>query len=824
MKQCYQTVLNAAADAKLTKAEVKKVFDDVDAQYRKLSKHDPDWGSYTATQRLEKLAEQGVKDILKDKRLAARRVALTIQARSRLDADVNRLVETGVAKNKLEAINRIIAHREDNRSGLQSMDSRIKVTRDIELGKLVDALDQTRFFGLLEDKEAVANMVREMYGESTGHKVASSAAKDWKGVVDLLREIYNLAGGDIGKLDNWALPQSHSQSRIAKVGKDAWVEKILPKLDRSKYNSESGAPMTDVELRQLFSEIYDTVSTGGLNKINTSGHKGSGALSNRRSSSREIFFKDADSYMEYANEFSDMGIIDTMFSHINGMARDIGALETFGPNPELMFRNMIAEAHKEAVMADPASKNSIDRTLNRTNSLFETTIGSYTPVVPSRVGDFLDGTRSILTAAKLGSAALTTISDWGTMATMAHTNGMSVGKPFALMLKTLNPLSAEDRRFAQRMGLALETMTGSLVRLGQENSRAGLPHKISSTIMKISGLSKISDMEKTGYAVTMMSAVGHVVKHNTDLATLRKTSRFDADLIKKHGTNETDFAVWKLAEQDKWRGVDNLLTTESIMQIPDEKVAHLGNPTKVKFDAARKLLGMLIEETEIAVITPSVRSRNAMELGTKRGTVGGEIVRSITQFKSFPFTIVSKMFDRASSLPTGGQKAAFAASLLLSTTLTGGLALQLNNIAQGKQPQDMQEGKFWIESMLKGGALGLFGDLAFNMNGSYASNLAGMALGPLGSTIGQLADVTLGNARKLSQGKETSFGKDLVKLGKSVTPGGNLWYTKAITDHLLFNQLQEAVAPTSVYRDMRRAQGRGTEYWWKPTDLLPRGQ
>jgi fermentation-respiration switch protein FrsA (DUF1100 family) len=41
------------------------------------------------------------------------------------------------------------------------------------------------------------------------------------------------------------------------------------------------------------------------------------------------------------------------------------------------------------------------------------------------------------------------------------------------------------------------------------------------------------------------------------------------------------------------------------------------------------------------------------------------------------------------------------------------------------------------------------------------------------------------------RGKPEQTGGDLVKLGKGLIPGANLWYAKAALDHMIFNQLQE---------------------------------
>lgn len=822
VKQCYQAVINAATGRNLTKAEIQKVFDNILKNQQKLARKDQNWQALSASEKLKQAAEYGVNDVIHQKNLKQRRVVLTILARDRIDNMISDMVSRGVVANDVEALNRIVAYNPDNKTGHQAMDTRAKSTSNWAIGQMLDAFEQSKLLGLFEDEKAITDLVREMFNEPTGNIKAKQGAEQWRKQTDLLRETFNSAGGDIGKLGNWHLPQEHSQMKIAKAGEQQWLSDILPSLDRSQYVHSDGQLMNDTEVRDLFTEIYKTVSTGGVNKLNSSGQKVSSMTANRRNDSRQIFFKNADSFLEYHKKYGDRGIFDIMTGHILGISRDIAAVETFGPNPNLMFRSILDEAKKTSIERDPPNSHKINRAVQKTSNLYDFVAGNYTPAVPSRVAVVMDSVRNLLTASRLGSAAITAIGDQGTLLLMAKTNGIVMGSVYKGMIKSLNPLSSSDKHFAQRNGIALESALASLNRWGVDNMKTNWTSKAATTVLRLSGLMKISDAAKEGYATSMMSSLGHVVSTNTDLATLTKTSKFDAELIKRHGVKETDFEVWKQANLDEWSGVKNILTPESIMSIPDSAVAHLGNPNRVKFEATRKLIGMLSEEADMAVITPGTRDRLRLGADQPRGTLSGEILRSITQFKAFPFALVARMWARGSSLPTGLQKGYFGGSLLLGTTIFGAAALQLNNIVSGKKPQDMDDTGFWIEAMLKGGALGVYGDFIFSDKNSYGATMGEMAIGPLGSSLTQFADLTLGNARRAMAGDDTHVGADAVRFVKGLTPGANLWYTKAVTDHLLFNQLQEAVSPGYLRKYMNRQRKvYGQDYWWRPDEIIP---
>lgn len=62
----------------------------------------------------------------------------------------------------------------------------------------------------------------------------------------------------------------------------------------------------------------------------------------------------------------------------------------------------------------------------------------------------------------------------------------------------------------------------------------------------------------------------------------------------------------------------------------------------------------------------------------------------------------------------------------------------------------------------------------------------------------------------------------MLKFAKGMTPGANLWYLKAATNHLIFNQLQELVSPGYLARVKSRAQREfGTTEWWDSRETMP---
>jgi len=152
----------------------------------------------------------------------------------------------------------------------------------------------------------------------------------------------------------------------------------------------------------------------------------------------------------------------------------------------------------------------------------------------------------------------------------------------------------------------------------------------------------------------------------------------------------------------------------------------------------------------------------------------------------------------------------------------GALANQLRNVVSGKNPDNIVEPQFWGNAILRGGGLGFYGDFLYGELTSHDTSLIPALMGPVATEAEQAWNVTGGAAFKAARGERTDEGAKLIRFAKSEIPGLNLWYTQAAMDHILWNDLQEAVSPGYLDRMMSKAQTeRGTSYYWDPHDKTP---
>ncbi|MCU4039429.1 hypothetical protein N8Y23_00630 [Enterobacter hormaechei subsp. xiangfangensis] len=823
MRQECINAVQQAAQRTLTAREIQNIEDRIYRNMRHLARNDPaSWRQMTDAERLRRAGQLAADELQQEAGLKRRRVALTIAARQRLDAFINSYQGTD---GKLEALNRTIAFHADGKSNFLSVESRGKATRDYALSQIQEAFEAVdpRFFHLFEDEKGVRDLVFEIRGQDTGNVKAKKGAKAWADVTELLRRRFNDAGGDIGYLENWGIPQHHSMEKVGRATREQWVSDVIGKLDRKYYIKEDGQLMSDAEVTAFLGEAYNTIATGGLNKLSDSGMRLSGARANRGNASRQIHFKDADSYLEYQRQYGDRSLWEVMVGHLEGISKDIALVETYGPNPDHVFRSILDEVTAATATANPQRTGRVKRLANSTENLYNFISGKTQPIANPHIAQWSDNIRNWLVASRLGSALLASFSDLGTMYLSAKITNLPMNQLFRNQLEAMDPTNRTELARARRAGLAMESLLGSVNRWAMDNMGPSKARWAATAVMRASGLTAWSDAHKRAYGVTMMGSLGEVVSRAPDL---RSLDDGDFRILKSKGITERDFSVWKLADQEDWgKGNNAMLTPESIMRIPDDAVKHLGAPERVKFEAMRKLLGAVAEEVDMAVITPGAREKMITGGGLQRGTWKGELTRSVFLFKSFPISVVMRHWSRAMGMPSAGGRAAYIGTFIASTTILGALSQQLNDMASGRNPREMtgeDAPKFWLGALLKGGGLGLYGDFLLSDHTRYGSGALASMLGPVAGLVDDVVKLAQGIPLNAVEGKPEQTGGDLVKLGKGLIPGANLWYAKAALDHMIFNQFQEYFSPGYLRKvEQRSKKNFNQTYWWRPQDVTP---
>lgn len=178
--------------------------------------------------------------------------------------------------------NRLAFERKFGRKGmravagiLQYVDSKVHAVQNEFSTALLDKLNgiQKGFLAWREDTAMAHKVIREIFSEDTGSKLAKQAAKAFQDVIESQRIRFNRAGGNLGKLEHY-FPQTHSLQRMVhaaeimagqgrirqsyntlrntvvntlfhevntySANKSAWANFIADKLDRNRYLDVNG--------------------------------------------------------------------------------------------------------------------------------------------------------------------------------------------------------------------------------------------------------------------------------------------------------------------------------------------------------------------------------------------------------------------------------------------------------------------------------------------------------------------------------------------------------------------------------------------------------
>jgi hypothetical protein len=666
--------------------------------------------------------------------------------------------------------------------------------------------------GRVRDPALLANVRREAFGEATGDAAAAELVKGWRAGAERLRQRFNAAGGHIGKRADWGLPQIHNAEKVRQATYEEWRDEILPRLDLERMrDSETGQSLTGAKLETALRDAYMSIRSNGWDD-RTPGGMGRPKLANTRADERFFVFKSADDWMAYQERFGADSPWDAMMGHLDMMSRDNAQMELLGPSPGVTVQWLSDLLEKDA-QTSRASGELFSRVLDENRraageirGMFGIFNGEVNRPVSARMARGFATFRAVQTAAKLGGAALSAITDMAFQGVAARYNGLDYGKVLGNHIKLLNPANSEDRAFAISSGLiaseAAERM-GALFRYSDDVNTPEVARRLASGVIRASGLSAWTQAGKWAFGMEFMHAMGRAAEMDWPGLPPKLRNAFE-----RYGLTEADWATMRAAPRYEHKGASYLRPNE----IDDARVRDL-------------MLEMIGGETRFAVPEASLRARNAMTAGIRSGTISGELYRSVMQFKAFPVSILLTHGLRAVSQKTALGKAGYVANLAIMTTAFGGLAMQMKQVAAGKDARDMTEDKFWAAAFVQGGGAGLFGDFLYSDTNRFGGNIYGTLAGPGISTAVDAFDLTIGNLKQAAAGEKTNAGKEAVNFARANTPGSSLWYARLTLQRMFWDQLQQEVDPQARQAFRRTEQRTQREYdqkyWWAPGETMP---
>lgn len=652
-------------------------------------------------------------------------------------------------------------------------------------------------------------------------KEAVAIAKVMQKYQETARIDANRAGAFIRKLPGYVVRQSHDPYKIQRAGFKQWRDEILPLLDERTF--EAGSDVDGFLLATyngLVSGVHLKVSPGQPN-----GFKGPRNLAKKVSAERVLHFKDGLAWNQYNKVYGTGSLREAFLGGLDRSGDSTGMMRRLGTNPESNWNAALDELQLD-LKNDPEGLRKFQQDRNGLLKTRFSEIDGTSRMAVNHVGARVaSNLRAWQSMAKLGGAVISAVTDLPVAASEMRYQGKgmlsSMGTLIGGMVKGKKP--AEQREILSTLGVFFDSVRGEVVsKFSADDTLGGKMSRAQQLFFKLNGLTWWTDTMRSTAALMM----SHHLAYNRSL----DWDKMNPDLQRTLELFDIDAGKWDLLRSTPAKEADGreYMTTQGIDSIPEEALAgYLTSKGRTANDAAigelrEELRGSLrsyiTDRASYAVIEPDARTRAIMRRGTQPGTIAGELLRFVGQFKAFPVAVLQKSIGRElygrgykpsaygagvgrelmQSMRSGNGEKLGIAQLMLWTTLFGYGAMATKDLLKGREPRPADDPKTWVAAMLQGGALGLYGDFLFGEANRFGGGLTQSLSGP---TLG-LIDGGYDLFARARDGDDTAAAA--VRYTIQNTPFANLFYTRAALDYLFLHSLQEALNPGSLRRMERR--------------------
>lgn len=726
------------------------------------------------------------------------------------------------------------------------------LARDLEREGLTNIIRAIGFNGEMPlAREIMLEMAELRVGGKPGVTKVPEAmrmARVFQHWMEVARQMQNREGAAIRKIKGYIIPQRHDATLINAAGPDEWANFIVDRLDDRNFE---GLPdmfrasrATRVQWLKKQWEYHkngvwpDTMPDDPA----LAAFQGPSNLARRVSRERQYVFKDAQSFYEYHEKFGGTSLFESVVAYLSNAARDAALLKRLGTNPAYELNRIRKRAADQlrkqgnTKAADELTGSDGKRDLKQTYAGRMLDVLDGTADVPYNLRKAQVGAtvRAVQTWSSLGSAVFSSLSDMPTVAVMLAQNGADVADTLSRpVIDTISAISGgEAREMSDAMSAGLEYIADYAASrwLPGQDAAPRVVSTINRLFFKLNLLQPwTNNMERMAAA-----GLGRIMAQNAGRAWDGLPPSF-RETMDSYNISPKEWDFFRQHARTKLSSGREILVADAVLEAPTDAVrAYTGSTNsavneRALADIEEKFRAYLQDQVFHGVLRPGARERAIITGGRAPGDNLGEVLRSVMQFKAFPLTLMTRVFQRINKAETilGGAPIPFLttprsqiglmAGYMAALYGVGYLALTLSDFAKGLSPRDPSDPRTHFAALMKGGAFGVYSDFMFNEAVFGRDNLAGTLLGPTLGDVGRGLSA-LEKLRDYATGGTDDFPEtEFFQLLKSNVPGGNLFYTRAAMDYLIWYDLQEAMNPGTLRRIEGRAEERGQEFYAPPS-------
>jgi hypothetical protein len=751
-----------------------------------------------------------------------RNAALNLNVRLKASSFVNQFRDKGL---DFEGFAALLAGSQRVRSGARlSVDAEYKGFRGEWMGGMIADIEKLGLWREFVDgafDRDIYDALHRMGTESPDFTGLPKEAVDLAKVVNKYqtdaRNTRNRFGAWIRDLKGYITRQSHDMFKIRDAGEQDWVAYVKERIDVAKMTRlgliSENDPMSS--LRTMYDDFAAGVHMKAVAGEDDTAAFGVGSnLAKRESVSRVLYFKDGIAAFEYNERFGQGRLADSVLSGLEASARSAALLKTLGTNPEATLTRLLNE-YENSLVGDPARRSKFRTQRGAIMNMLAQVDGSTLipgNVTAAKVGSFV---RAWTAMTRLGGALISSSTDlagYGAELRYQGNKNLFSGVLDGIGRATQGRAKGEQRQVLASLGVFHESVIGAVAARFDSPELTGRMAWGMQQFFKWNGLNWWTESLRDGAALSH----SHYLAQNAG----KSFDKLNGELQRLLSLYNIDAGKWDLLRLGTMKMADGraYMTPDALATVPRaalENYIQLAGRTvndatvqNLLDDLSQALRVMSVDRAHHAVLEPNARSRTWMLRGTKPGTVPGEILRYIGQFKSFSVAMIQMVLGReiygrgydtlGEYLKKGKGDMLGLATMIGLYTAFGYAAMSIKDMLKGREPRPVDDPRTWYAAMAQGGGLGLYGDFLFGeysrMGRTFTASLAGPVIGNLDT----LADL-MTRARNGDDMAGSAF-----KALLDNTPFMNLFYLRPVLDYLVLYQIQEALNPGFL----RRMEGR----------------
>jgi ribosomal protein L13E len=687
-------------------------------------------------------------------------------------------------------------------------------------------------FGHQVGASHLSNIVRELYGRSTGDQAAKEIATAIRKVQNTMVDDFNMAGGSLRKLQNYIMPQKQNAVKVTRAGAKQWIEDHDGWVDWGKMRWPDGDVIEVSERQGLLNEIYSTFATDGATKIQPGkmGGRG-GGVGNMLDKHRFLIYKNAESWLAMHEKYGDGNVFDVFSSHVQAMAHKNALVTVLGNNPDIAFQRLASIIRAQAGNAQRVAISTGDKKgLNAVQEAEAVIKNKLEPMhqmithqnpldVTSPLANVMQMTSHVLTSAQLGGILFAAMpSDFVTTLSVRLANHMPLLSGIGTYIKGIAPGGyREAEKLSARAGFVFdETIAATYAAerfTGLATYGPAMSARLSDATMRLGMITRHTNIARWTAAKEHMGMLDHF----RDITFDNLPNRY---VLERYGITAKEWDAVRALPAWSPNGKATFMRPLDILE----------TNWITKQDTYNKFHNMIDAESRAMVPTATLEGSVALKGLTRPDTLRGAILHSFAMYKNFPASMMMLYGRQFMATPGAARRVGFLAGLGVGLLGVGALSIQLKEISRGRTPLPMDRGAFWGKAILASGALSLWGDFLFSGVNDIGRGPTETMAGPIGGLAMDSANLVFGDGfaftDAIDRGREwdVKFGARLAEFAKRYTPGTNIWYARLVLEREVWDQLQYQMDKNAQRKFARRIRRQekdfGNRYWSKPGEPL----